>query len=260
MVLYLCHLALHDNVFFASYEMGILYETEKYLHNWALSFALFEVSHIPKLYCLKGEMAKRPGYLEADNEQNLLLLNKAGIYVFPALPLLWSHRISTFKASPVAYRDHPKKLGQKGAERNYPSYGKVKELTVGSRYRTYIIAPETVQIPRWIRLGKWASKIRVDAQPVPDVAIKAGTGEFICKHPLNPIDLPKSTQLLLYDRIVMPPVSLLRQAQLSGDYWEIIEPSGWAALAEQSDFQNLPARVYLPRGVAYGASTAVTAP
>ena len=41
MVLYHCHLTLHDNVFFASREMGILYETEKYLHNWALSYALF---------------------------------------------------------------------------------------------------------------------------------------------------------------------------------------------------------------------------
>lgn len=41
MALYHCLLTLHDNVFFATREMGILYETEKYLHNWALSFALF---------------------------------------------------------------------------------------------------------------------------------------------------------------------------------------------------------------------------
>ncbi|HEY9697678.1 MAG TPA: type I-D CRISPR-associated protein Cas5/Csc1 [Trichocoleus sp.] len=259
MVLYLCHLTLHDNVFFASREMGILYETETYLHNWALSFALFEVSYIPKPYRLQGEMAKRPGYLEADHEQNLLYLNQAGIYVFPALPILWSHQISTFNVSPGGYHDQPRKFGQQGADRNYPSYGRIKELAVGSRYRTYIIAPETVQIPRWIRLGKWASKIRVDAEPIPEARIKSGSGEFICKHPLNPIDLPSSTRLLLYDRIVMPPVSLLRQSQLLGEYWEIGEPTEWIPLSEETNLQSPLDRVYLPRGLAYGAST-VTAP
>ncbi|MBW4473853.1 MAG: type I-D CRISPR-associated protein Cas5/Csc1 [Stenomitos rutilans HA7619-LM2] len=237
MVLYLCNLTLHDNVFFASREMGRLYETEKYLHNWALSFALFEGSYIPKAYCLDEQMAERPGYLEADYDRNLLSLNRAGIYVFPALPVHWSYQISTFKSSPSAYHDQPRKLGFGGNNRNYPSYGRVKELAVGSQYQTYITAPKTVQIPRWIRLGKWASKIKVDAKPILETNIKSRTGEFVCEHPLNPIDLPGSTRLLLYNRIVMTPVSLLSQAQLSGDYWEISQPevAGSTELPLQKD-------------------------
>lgn len=261
MVFYLCNLTLHDNVFFASREMGTLYETEKYLHNWALSFAFFEATQIPKPYALQGESAQRPGYLEVDNEQNLLHLNEAGIYVFPALPIQWSYQITTFKSSQAAYHDKPKRMGGRGANRNYPmNYGRSKELAVGSKYRTYILAPKTVQIPRWIRLGKWAAKIQVDVKSIPSAGIKQRTGEYICEHPLNPIDLSNSTQLLLYDRIIMPPVSLLSQAQLLGDYWEISNLTEETQSTKWSNLKGLPNRVCLPRGVAYGASHTVAAP
>lgn len=63
MALYHCTLTLHDNVFFATREMGILYETEKYLHNWGLSFALFSIHYIPQPYRLQGELAQKPTYL-----------------------------------------------------------------------------------------------------------------------------------------------------------------------------------------------------
>jgi CRISPR-associated protein Csc1 len=196
--------------------------------------------------------------LETDNEQNLLHLNEHGIYVFPALPIQWSYQISTFKISHAAYHDQSQKFGDKGVDRNYPiNYGHVKELAVGSQYRTYIIAPETTQIPHWIRLGKWAAKIQVAATPIPSTNIKPKSGEFICKHPLNPIDLPSSTQLLLYNRIVMTPVSLLSQAQLSGDYWEISNPIRLARLPGRSGLKDLPNRVCLPRGIGYGASITI---
>lgn len=255
MVLYLCHLTLHDNVFFASREMGTLYETEKYLHNWALSYALFEGIYMPRPYGLEGASAQRPGYLEADNEQNLLHLNKRGIYVFPALPLQWSYQITTFNVSPAFYHQKSRRSGGEGGALNYPiSYGRAKELAVGSKYRTYIMAPAKTPIPRWIRLGKWAAKIRVETIPIPKSAIQRASGEYISEHPLNPIDLNQSTQLLLYDRIVMPPVSLISQAKLSGSYWEISKPSQWAELPEWSRLRDLPEKICLPRGAAYGAN------
>lgn len=240
MIIYQCKLTLHDNVFFATREMGILYETEKYLHNWALSFALFEIEYIPKLYRLKGVNAQKPSYLDATQEQNLLHLNKAGIYVFPALPLIWSYQVNTFKAAQVAYYGKSVQFGGDGAKRNYPiNYGRAKELAVGSQYKTYIIARESIKIPRWIRLGKWAAKVRVEATEIAD--LKERSGQYITKHPLNPLDLPTSSRLLLYNRVVMPPVSLVSQAQLSGNYWQ------------------LPDETCLPLGVFYGASTAVIA-
>ncbi len=246
MPLYQCTLTLHDNLFFATREMGTLYETEKYLHNWALSYAIFEVEYIPKPYRLQGESAQKPGYLDESNERNLLHLNSAGIYVFPALPIQWVYQVNTFKAAQVNYYGKSKQFGEEGARRNYPTnFGRAKELAVGSQYRTYIIAPDGVKIPRWIRLSKWATKIQVEAIAISE--IQARSGEYTCLHPLNPLDLPRSSRLLLYNRIVMPPVSLVSQARLLGDYWEF------------SEGEANRDKIYLPRGLYYGAGNVATA-
>jgi CRISPR-associated protein Csc1 len=257
MTIYLCQMTLHDNVFFASREMGILYETEKYLHNWALSYAFFEAEYIPKPYRLKGEAAQKPGYLDRENEQNLLLLNDVGMYVFPAQPLKWNYQVNTFKAAQVSYYGKTKQFGDKGADRNYPiNYGRAKELGIGSTYRLFIITPDEIQLPqlKWIRLGKWAAKIKVDIISIPPRFIQAKSDDFTCLHPLNPIDLPPETQLHLYNRIIMPPSSLISQAKLKGDYWHIsidlknenIEDLDHGLIA-------LPT-INLPRGCAYGAN------
>lgn len=253
MTIYLCQMTLHDNVFFASREMGILYETEKYLHNWALSYAFFESEYIPRPYRLKGSVAQKPGYLDRDNEQNLLLLNDAGIYVFPAQPLKWNYQINTFKAAQVAYYGKSKQFGDKEADRNYPiNFGRAKELGVGSTYRTFIIMPDSVPLPewKWIRLGKWASKIKVDITPIPEKFIHEKSGDFLCGHPLNPIDLPAETRLQLYNRIVMPPSSLISQSKLQGLHWTIN--------IDLKNLENLDERLIslpttsLPRDCGYG--------
>ncbi|WP_017659641.1 type I-D CRISPR-associated protein Cas5/Csc1 [Baaleninema simplex] len=259
-MLYACTLTLHDNVFFATREMGTLYETEKYLHNWALSYALFSVSHIPQPYRVKGKTAQKPSYLDEEAEQSLHHLNQAGIYVFPARPLSWSYQINTFKAAQSTYYGRSKQFGEKGADRNYPiNYGRAKELAVNSRYRTYILTAgeKKISIPQWIRLGKWAAKVRVEAVEIPSSLVRARQGEYLCDRPLNPLDLDPSTQWLLYDRVVMPPVSLFSQAQLSGNYWEVAGNAWENWKRERSlDLENA---IRLPRDVRYGASYVATA-
>lgn len=256
-MLYFCVLTLHDNVFFATREMGTLYETEKYLHNWALSYALFEGDYINRPYRLKGESAQKPSYLDPTHEQSLHPLNEAGLYVLPAMPMRWSYQVNTFKAAQVNYYGKSKQFGDKGADRNYPiNFGRAKELAVGSIYHTFLVAANAQSLPQWIRLGKWAAKVRVEVVPIPDAAIQSRSSQYQCHHPLNPLDLPVSTQLQLYNRVVMPPVSLVSQAQLSGDYWQISKPD-----LIESDFtdhpilHHLPTQVCLPRGSFYGANT-----
>ncbi|WP_013334247.1 type I-D CRISPR-associated protein Cas5/Csc1 [Gloeothece verrucosa] len=253
MKLYHCLLTLHDNVFFASREMGILYETEKYLHNWALSYAFFKVTYIPHPYRLQGEAAQKPNYLNDNNEQNLNHLNRAGVYVFPAKPLYWSYQVNTFKAAQSAYYGRFKKFGEDEAVKNYPfNYGRAKELAVGSQYRTYIMAKNEIseEIPHWIRLGKWSAKIEVSIIPIPESLIQNKSGEYLCDHPLNPLDLSDTTQLQLYNRIVMPPVSLVSQAQLQGNYYSVLGDN-WKEFKQ--NFPSLPEQIYLPKGAFYGA-------
>ncbi|ELR97241.1 type I-D CRISPR-associated protein Cas5/Csc1 [Gloeocapsa sp. PCC 73106] len=244
MALYYCQLTLHDNIFFASREMGILYETEKYLHNWALSYAFFKGTYIPHPYRLQGEKAQTPDYLDSEGEQSLAHLNRLGVYVFPAKPVRWSYQINTFKAAQTNYYGKPKQFGDKEANRNYPiNYGRAKELAVGSEYYTFLIAPKDIKIPHWIRVGKWLAKVEVKSSVIPEQAISQKTGLYNCDHPLNPVDLPANQHLLLYNRIVMPPVSLVSQSQLEGNYWEL-----------SKDILDLPQSISLPIGVSYGAS------
>lgn len=260
MNIYYCQLTLHDNIFFATREMGILYETEKYLHNWALSYAFFKGSYIPHPYRLQGKSAQTPGYLDNDSEQSLINLNQVGIYVFPAKPLRWSYQINTFKAAQTTYYGRSKQFGDKEANRNYPiNYGRAKELAVGSEYHTFLITPENItkdDLPRWIRVGKWSAKVAIKAYLIPEKAINQQSGEYLCDHPLNPIDLPSTQQLLLYNRIVMPPVSLVSQAQLRGNYLEI-NKQNCSDLPEY--FTYFPQQIYLPLGVNYGAGCNVKA-
>lgn len=253
MHLYHCLLTLHDNVFFASREMGILYETEKYLHNWALSYAFFKGIYIPHPYRLSGERAQTPEYLDEDKEQNLLHLNREGIYVLPAKPLHWSYQVNTFKAAQTAYYGISKPLGSPGADRNYPiNYGRAKELAVGSQFRTYLFSDREIseKIPHWIRLGKWSAKIEVNITLIPEVFYQRLSGDYHCDHPLNPLDIPSTTELQLYNKIVMPPSSLLSQARLQGDYLTLAEDP-WQEFRKTRSL--LPENIVLPLGMNYGA-------
>lgn len=256
MNIYYCQLILHDNIFFATREMGILYETEKYLHNWALTYAFFKGIYIPHPYRLQGSYAQTPEYLDHNTEQSLIPLNQLGLYLFPAKPLRWSYQINTFKAAQTNYYGKSKQFGDKGANRNYPiNYGRAKELAVGSEYHTFLISNETLKLPRWIRVGKWSAKVEVKSYLIPENAISSNSGEYICNHPLNPIDLPSTQQLLLYNRIVMPPVSLVSQAHLRGNYLQL-KGDDWDHF--RANLLDLTEEICLPLEVNYGAGTITT--
>ena len=254
MKIYYCHLTLHDNVFYASREMGILYETEKYLHNWALTYAFFKSIIIPDLYASVGKKAQQAQYFDRQSEQSLLPLNDREIYIFPAQPVTWTYQINTFKAAQASYYGKSKQFGAKGANRNYPiNFGRAKELAVGSQFSTFMIIPDDFnpdQLASWIRVGKWLAKVKVERHPIPEKAISHHTGEYICEHPLNPLDLSSNQQLLLYNRIVMPPVSLISQAQLRGDYYQL---KGNELKSLTNKFPHLNKKINLPSGVNYGA-------
>lgn len=203
-----CQLTLHDTVFFATREMGTLFETERFFHNYALSYALFNDSVLKMPYFWAGY---RPQY-SADLEK----LNQHGIYVTPASPLHWDYLLITWKMGQVAYYRKPDKFGG----RNYPAnIGRAKELAPESIFEFFVIHQEPVRLPRWIRLGKWASKALVEPEKSVEGNVKIGDFSSAC--PLNPLDLPTPPQV--YDLISMPPVSLMNNARLAGEHYALDE-------------------------------------
>lgn len=203
-----CRLVLHDTVFFATREMGTLYETERYFHNYALSYALFNDSilHVPYFWA-----SYRPRYAEDLNK-----LNERGIYVTPARPIHASFLLITWKMAQVSYYREVKPFGDK----NFPvNFGRAKELAPESEFEFFVIHREPLTLPRWIRLGKWASKALVI--PSEAVEVQPQKGEFISTSPLNPLDLPESLKPSIYDVISMPPVSLLNHARFDGEHYAL---------------------------------------
>ncbi len=77
----------------------------------------------------------------------------------------------------------------------------------------------SLTLPRWIRLGKWMSKAAVTVRELPQA--KRGQGEFIFPYLLNPLDVMFSHQVLSYDTVNMPPVSLICNVRIHGQFYEL---------------------------------------
>lgn len=196
-----CQITLHDTLFYATREMGRLYETGKYLHNYGLAYAL----GLAQTRYFQGSQV--PGYAA-----HLEPLNRRGVYVTPARPLHCDFVFHTFKRASVSYYTY-----QPQTTVNVPLYGRAKELAVGSVFEFFLFSDKSLPLPHWVRLGKWMSKAEVQVTWQGEPSQK--TGEFVANHPLNPLDVPG--RLLAFDLISMPPVSLVNNAHSEGAYYEI---------------------------------------
>jgi len=199
MRLYLCRLTFHENLFYATREVGRLYETGRYLHNYALTYAL--------------GLAVAP-YFQAQSvpayRQELVGLNARGIYVTPARGINIRYELVTFK-----YADNAYHVKMAPGSRNTPSFGRAKEIAVGSEFLFAIISQGPLQLPAWIRMGLWRSKARLECFGGVE-AKRISLSEQMASVPLNPLDV--RGDLLLYDLISMPPSSLVDHARLRTEW------------------------------------------
>jgi len=201
-----CLLRLHENLFYATREIGRLYETGRYLHNYGLTYALGLAT---SAYCNRDAIPRYP--------EELPVLNDRQLYVTPARPLKVVFEINTFK-----YADNRYRVKMELGSRNTPSFGRAKELAVGSEFEFTVFSAEKWQPPRWIRLGKWMSKAAVEDVRTEEIS-EVRIGEFVAAVPINPLDLSPDCRLLAYDLISMPPVSLLDNAQLNGPHYRLTQ-------------------------------------
>ena len=219
MLITVCHLTLHDYLFYASREVGRLYETEKYLHNYGLTYALGLVK------APFSNLAQVPHY-----QEDFEVMNKQGIYVTPAHPLHCTFAFHTFKMANVNYYNFTPQVSS-----NQVVFGRAKELVPESTFQFCVLSEQEVALPSWIRLGKWMAKGHVQVKA--RVEAKAENGSFHVKGALNPLDIdmvPENCSI-----VAMAPASLLTNAHYTGSYYEIAD-------------SNLPT-IYLPVGLRYQA-------
>lgn len=198
MHIYRCTLTLHEPLFFATREVGRLYETGRHLHNYALAYA-FGLVQSPWFH------AEQVPRYAAD-------LNPLSVYITPAAPQHVTTQLATFKyGEEVLHVEMPK------ATRNTPSFGRAKELAAASSFTCFVLSHDPLTLPRWIRLGKWHSKTHV---AVTEMAVQTGTGSYRAASTLNPLDMSDAPrELLAYDIVSMPPGSLAANAQCQGEHY-----------------------------------------
>lgn len=215
--IYACTLTLHENTFFSSREINNFYQTEALIGNYALSYAF--------------------GFAQAayDNTQirykeHLGALNARGIYVTPAKAWGETHyAISQFNATAESYWSRVEQnalsndiqikvgKGKKARPANLPQIGFIKMLGINSLFRCYILSQQPLELPRYIRLGKFMSKAKVEATHH-YVMPSEEKSDFTCTTLLNPLDLADESVLEFYDLYAVHPCPLLDNARLQQVY------------------------------------------
>jgi len=214
-IIYRCKLELHDSLYFATREIGRLYETEAIVHNYALCYALGLVDS--QIY--STTVAEEDSYRYFCPEQvpkyaaHLTPLNVQGIYITPARSLHHSSILNTWK-----YANNNYHVEMEKTQKNIPSFGRAKEIAPESQFEFFLIAQKEIKLPKWIRLGKWMSKAEITVEKLPPPKTK--TDLFTCTHPLNPLDVMFTNRVISYDVVNMPPVSLIQNVQMQGEYYD----------------------------------------
>jgi CRISPR-associated protein Csc1 len=215
--IYRCQIELHDSLYFATREIGRLYETEPVIHNYALCYALGLVDSEIYSTTVSEEHSYRyfcpeqvPKY-----EPHLTALNQQGIYVTPGRSISHSSTLNTWK-----YANNNYHVEMEKTQKNIPSFGRTKEIAPESKFEFFIISEKSLKLAKWIRLGKWMSKAAVEIVEQKEVKRSPSETNFIFPYLLNPLDVMFSPQVISYDVVNMPPVSLIQNVKMLGRYYE----------------------------------------
>ena len=213
--IYRCQIELHDSLYFATREIGRLYETEPVIHNYALCYALGLVDS--EIYSTTVAEADSYRYFCPEQipkyEQHLTALNKQGIYVTPARSISHTSTLNTWK-----YANNNYHVEMEKTQKNIPSFGRTKEIAPESKFEFFIISEKPLKLAKWIRLGKWMSKAELTTEEIVNFVSK--NGDFIFPYLLNPLDVMFSHQVLSYDVVNMPPVSLIQNIKIRGQHYQ----------------------------------------
>ena len=229
--IYRAQLTLMEHTFFSSREVGIFYETEPLIGNYALAYAL----HL----CDAPYFWNGPPRYKADLEP----LNTKGIYVTPATfePQSLRYAIGQFNALTDSYyfkfdqNAIGTEPGRKARAANFPQNGKIRMLGLDSVAHFFLINAQGLDLtlPTYIRLGKFNSKARlkwerltlVQPQPV-QVETNAGVDfDFL----LNAADLPPQlvARLQAFSIYNVHPAPLLSRCNIgSGRFWQLRDADG----------------------------------
>lgn len=222
-------------VTFTSREVGRLADTEPYVLNTALYYALGLASgrYIDTSY--------EPTYIE-DTEKIA-----EDVYVSPASPVPETspnYVTTTYNTTRDEYVEINYSAEDDPYEKqNLPSFGRRRSLAQGTHLRFFVVprgkSAEALRddLPQYVRLGKKRGKARVDLR------VRHATeheGSFQLNHPIGAYDYEESPLRNVITKS-MKPTPLILQGGYEGEYLQI----------DREDVEGEPDEVELPRGLTF---------
>jgi CRISPR-associated protein Csc1 len=217
-----------EPVFFASRELSDCYYTEGAIGNYALAYAM---GWARSPYRLSGQDTWKPRYIE-----DLTPLNQE-CYVLPAWcpeespnfrferfnalsDSYWyamtNNRVATAREDILRVRKGEKPSTFRPS--NFPQTGRLRTIERGSRFHTIVFGDR--ELPEYIRVGKFMSKVRVEILQTHPVEVLP-VGEYNSSAYFSSADLPTGLDFLSFDLISMPPTPLLKNLRFRGAAWQI---------------------------------------
>lgn len=223
---------------FTSREVGRLADTEPYILNTALYYALGLAS---------GRYVDRsfePTYLDDTDP-----IAKE-VYISPAAPVPGTNPryvTTTYNATRDEYAvvNYSAEDDPYGSQ-NLPSYGRRRSLTHSTELRFFIIPRErdttavAEDLPQYVRIGKKRGKARIDLTAR---EAKELTGSFRLNHPIGAYDHDVTPIGNVVSKS-MQPTPLIIQGDYKGKYLQI----------DRSDAKTEPKAVSLPSGLTFLAT------
>ena len=204
-------LRTRGEITFTSREVGRLADTEPYILNTALYYALGFASG------RYVDLSHEPTYIE----------DTAGvtdIYVSPAAPAdeaVPNYVTTTYNATRDEYAEvNYSAQDDPNAKQNLPSYGRRRSLAHGTPLRFFIISRERPadelqrELPSYVRLGKKRGKARID---VKQRSASRQTGKFRLNHPIGAYDHLEPPEGNVITK-AMKPTPLVMQGDYTGEY------------------------------------------
>lgn len=207
-------LRTRGEVTFTSREVGRLADTEPYILNTALYYALGLASgrYVDTSY--------EPTYVEDTADVT-------DVYVSPAAPVPGTspnYVTTTYNATRDEYAEvNYSAQDDPNAKQNLPSYGRRRSLAHGAPLRFFIVphgpsADELYErLPQYVRLGKKRGKARLDIQRR---SATRQSGEFTLNHPIGAYDHPEPPEGNVITKS-MKPTPIVMQGDYSGDHLSI---------------------------------------
>ncbi len=217
-----------EPIFFASRELSDTYYTEGTIGNYALAYAL---SWAKSPYRLTGKDTYRPRYVE-----DLTPLN-GDCYILPAWPIneqisfrferfnglsdaywyaMTNNRVATAREDLSIVRSGKKPSTFRPS--NFPQTGRLRVIERNNRFQTLVLGER--ELPEYIRVGKFMSKVRLDIKQTFKIR-QLPVAQYSCNTYLSVADIPSNLELIAFDVISIPPVSLLKNLSFQGKAWQI---------------------------------------